>query len=330
MDTTLDLEYNEDQAAIIAAIERFCEQNDVEDHARHPERPFPRELWRSLAQLGVFAPAAPTMAGEGGGALEISAICEALGRHVFPGPVPATYLAMQLLDDDEAFAVMTGESIVCLSQRGDSVLPWGTEADIFLISGAKGVTRAQAPTYVPPVKVMGGETWGRNKLQAAEGMQNSARGLAVAHIATAAYLTAAAMRLIRVASEHAAVRRQFGRTLGEFQAVSHPLADCAIRVTAAQTLTRTAACGFDLVGYNKQGREMTERQAAGAVISARRAALMSAFTCHQVFGGIGVTLEGPAYHYSRRIRQVASLPPLGAEEQNQVLAYAGLGEHRDD
>ena len=75
---------------------------------------------------------------------------------------------------------------------------------------------------------------------------------------------------------------------------------------------------------------MIERQAAGAVISARRAALKSAFTCHQVFGGIGVTLEGPAYHYSRRIRQMASLPPMGAEEQNQVLAYAGLGVHRDD
>jgi alkylation response protein AidB-like acyl-CoA dehydrogenase len=156
MDSTLDLEYNEDQAAIIAAVERFCEQNGVEEHARNPDRPFPRELWRNLAQLGVFAPAAPTMNGEGGGALEISAICEALGRHAFPGPIPATYLAMQLLDDEEAFAVMTGETLVCLSLRGDSVLPWGTEAGIFLICGAKGITRAQAPPYVPPVKVMGG------------------------------------------------------------------------------------------------------------------------------------------------------------------------------
>lgn len=330
MDSTLDLEYNADQVAIITAVERFCEQNDVADHARNPQRPFPRELWRDLAQLGVFAPAAPTINGEGGGALEISAICEALGRHAFPGPIPATYLAMQLLDDDEAFAVMTGQSLVCLSQQGDSVLPWGTEAEVFLICGATGITRAQAPTYVPPVKVMGGETWGRNRLQVAEPMQNSARGLAVAHIASAAYLTAAAMQLLRLASEHAAERREFGRSLGDFQAVSHPLADCAIWVTAAQTLTRTAACGFDLVGYNKAGRAMIERQAAGAVISARRAALRSAFTSHQVFGAIGVTLEGPAFHFTRRIRQIASLPPLGAQEQNQVLAYAGLGEQPND
>jgi hypothetical protein len=41
-------------------------------------------------------------------------------------------------------------------------------------------------------------------------------------------------------------------------------------------------------------------------------------------------MEGPAFHYTRRIRQMASLPPMGAEEQNQVLAYAGLGEQRND
>ncbi|MGB1141496.1 MAG: acyl-CoA dehydrogenase family protein, partial [Halioglobus sp.] len=284
MDTTLDLEYNDDQSAIIAGIENFCTENTVQDHARHPERQFPRELWRMLAQLGVFAPGAPIMAGEGGGIVEICAICEALGRHVFPGPIQATYLAMQLLDDEEAFAVMMGDSMVCLSHRGDTVLPWGTEADIFLVCGARGITRALPPTYVPPVKVMGDETWGRNKLQVAEAMQNSARGLAVAHIATAAYLGAAAMRLISIASEHAAVRRQFDRPLAEFQAVSHPLADCVVWTTAAQTLTRTAACSIDLVGFNKEGRKMVECQAAGAAVSARRAALKSAFTCHQVLG----------------------------------------------
>ena len=64
--------------------------------------------------------------------------------------------------------------------------------------------------------------------------------------------------------------------------------------------------------------------AAGARVSASRAALQSAFACHQVYAGIGITLEGPAFHISRRIRQLVSQPPGQNLAQQTLIAHAGL------
>ena len=260
---------------------------------------------------------------EAGGALEVCAISETLGQHVFPGPIPATYLAIQVLGTDEATELIDGRSLVSLSSAGSTLLPWGTEADLFLIVGASDIARATAPDHIEPVPTLGGETWGRALLEMEETLPGASRGFIIGNISTAAYLASAAWRLLRDASAHAATRKQFGKTLGEFQAVTHPLADCAIGLTAAQTLARAAACSFDSAGSG----ELHEASclAAGAVMSARRASLNAAYVCHQVFAGIGITLDGPAFHISRRIRQLASAPPAGTREQDLLLNAAGLG-----
>jgi len=73
MTAGLDLRFNEDQEAIRAALDRFCTQQDVAEFARLSGAPFPRTLWRDLAAVGVFYPAAPGH--EAGGALEVCATC---------------------------------------------------------------------------------------------------------------------------------------------------------------------------------------------------------------------------------------------------------------
>ncbi|MEZ5502328.1 MAG: acyl-CoA dehydrogenase [Halioglobus sp.] len=315
----LDLDFNEDEAAMRAAVERFCNQHPVADVARQADLPFPRALWRALAELGVFAPAAPGHE-EAGGAVAVCAIAEILGHHVFPGPLAATYLAIQVLDRQERDDLINGRSLVSLSSADSTLLPWGTAADLFLVVDGAHIARGHAPACIEPVPTLGGDTWGRALLKIDAGLPQSSRALALAAIATAAYMTGAAWRLLRDTSEHAGTRRQFGKTLGEFQAVSHPLADCAIAITAAQTLARAAACSFDGADASR-----AETLAAGARWSAQRAGLATAFACHQVLGGIGITLEGPAFHITRRIRQLASTPPSGKREQALLLADTGLG-----
>jgi alkylation response protein AidB-like acyl-CoA dehydrogenase len=321
----LELAYTEDQEAIRSAVDRFCTQSLVDDFARQSGQPFPRKLWQQLAELGVFYPAAPGHP-EAGGALELCAICETLGAHIFPGPVPATYAALQVLEGDEAAAVLDGGTLVSLSSAGSTLLPWGTEADVFLVASGTGITSAHRPDSIEPVATLGGETWGRAQLPAGPKLPNAERAFIIANLACAAYLSGAAWRLLRDTSAHANTRKQFGKTLGEFQAVAHPLADCAIGLTAAQTLARAAACSFDR-SVNDTGDDLQQAgsHAAAAVLSARRASLNTAFVCHQVFAGIGITLEGPVFHISRRIRQLASTPPTGAREQERMLTEAGLG-----
>jgi alkylation response protein AidB-like acyl-CoA dehydrogenase len=326
MESALDLAYNEDQEAIRAALSRFCTQHAVEDLARLSGEPFPRQLWLELAELGAFFPAAPGDQ-DAGGALAVCAISETLGHHLFPGPVAATYLAIQVVDADEAAALMDGRLLVSLCHAGSTLLPWGTEADLFLVAGADEISRAHTPRAIEAVPTLGGETWGRATLSIDRPLAGASRGLAIARISTAAYLASAAWRLLTEASDYAATRRQFGKTLGEFQAVAHPLAECAIGLTAAQTLARAAACDFDraMNGGGNDDPQHVDGLAAGALLSAQRASLDTAYVCHQVFAGIGITLEGPAFHISRRIRQLVSAPPGGLREQDKVLAAAGLG-----
>jgi alkylation response protein AidB-like acyl-CoA dehydrogenase len=321
-DLDLSLDYNEDQAAIHAAVDRFCVQQNVAQVARQSGQPFPHKLWRELAGLGVFYPTAPGYP-DAGGALAVCAIAEALGRHVFPGPVTATYIAIQVVPPEAAQGLLDGRDLVSLSSTGSALLPFGPDANLFLASDGSYIAKARAPDDIEPVATLGGETWGRATLSADKTLPGAEHAFVIGNIATAAYLASAARQLLHDASAYAATRRQFGKTLGEFQAVSHPLADCAIGLTAAQTLARAAAANFDSIDA---GVSQAAEVAAAALLSARRASLQTAFVCHQVFAGIGITLEGPAFHISRRIRQLASTPPVaGAREQELLLAQSGLG-----
>ncbi|MDX1735388.1 MAG: acyl-CoA dehydrogenase family protein, partial [Halioglobus sp.] len=236
------------------------------------------------------------------------------------GPLAATYSALQLLRGDEAGKVMAGNCVVSLVPPGSTLLPYGPDADLFLVCSADSICRATAAGTIAGVPTLGGELWGRADMVPGETFADCADALLLGNIANAAYLAAAARRLLDTTCEHAATRRQFGRTLGEFQAISHPLADCAIGLSAAQTLARAAACHFDDAD-DSRARQL----AAAAAMSARRHALQTAYTCHQAFGAVGVTLEGPVFRLSRRIRQVASQLVYGVREETYVLADADPG-----
>jgi len=316
----LDLELAESDRAVAAAVARFCEQQDSEALARRAGEPFPWQAWRALAALGVFAAAAPGH-DDAGDARTVCAICEALGDGVFPGPIADTFLAVQVVQADQADALIEGRSLVAVSRGASGLLPWGMAADLLLAVTDGGIAPVTTEGELTAVQTLGGEIWARADLRHGQQLPQSERGLLIANIALAAWLAAAALRLVHTASEHAATRKQFGRALGDFQAVAHPLPDCAIAATAARHLARAAARSWTGGEPTRDTRQL----AAGAALSARRAALDAVHTCHQVYGAIGVTLEGPAFHITRRIRQLASQVCHGAREQSLLLATTGTG-----
>jgi alkylation response protein AidB-like acyl-CoA dehydrogenase len=100
-----------------------------------------------------------------------------------------------------------------------------------------------------------------------------------------------------------------------------------MQLVAAATLARAAAWRFDGDGSDDRGHsaEMScGALAAGARLSAERAALESAYVSHQVFGAVGITLEGRIYHITRRIRQLASQPPSDASARESLLVHFQL------
>ena len=70
-------------------------------------------------------------------------------------------------------------------------------------------------------------------------------GLDAATVLATAEAVGCCEGMIRLASEHASSRQQFGRVIGSYQAVSHPLADMRINTDACRLLVAETAWMLD-------------------------------------------------------------------------------------
>jgi alkylation response protein AidB-like acyl-CoA dehydrogenase len=100
---------------------------------------------------------------------------------------------------------------------------------------------------------------------------------------------------LETATEYAKVRVQFGRPIGQFQAVKHRLADMAVRVEQMASAAWDAALAVDA------------GDAEGAALAAATAGALcpegfarSAKECLQLLGGIGFTWEHDLHLYLKR------------------------------
>ena len=199
-------------------------------------------------------------------------------------------------------------------------MPWAPEADLFIELGEAEAWRARPRGPIEALASLGGEPFGRLALAREAALEGLPRALAHADLARAAWLVGAGRRLLGTAAEHARTRRQFGRAIGEFQAVAHPLADAWIALLAAESLERAAACAL------AAGHADARARTAAARLSAERAALATLRAAHQTLGALGITLEGPLFHLSRRVRQLAALPPDATSAEAAVRAGFGFEE----
>ncbi|HXW45285.1 MAG TPA: acyl-CoA dehydrogenase [Streptosporangiaceae bacterium] len=123
----------------------------------------------------------------------------------------------------------------------------------------------------------------------------------------------------RTAAEYAAVRHQFGRPIGSFQAVKHLCAEMLCRAETASVLAWDAARAID------DGPAELSLIAAAAAAHALDAGVANARDCIQVLGGIGFTWEHDAHLYLRRALSLRQL--LGGTANLRIsaarLAQAG-------
>ncbi len=134
---------------------------------------------------------------------------------------------------------------------------------------------------------------------------------------------------LETASEYAKVRVQFGRPIGQFQAVKHALADMLVAVEQCAAVAWDAAAawseddGDDDAGGGHD-RDLSAR-IAGAV--ALGAAAHCAKQCIQILGGIGFTWEHDAHFYLKRAManlQLVAGGDVGSLE-HEVTAMAVRG-----
>ena len=124
-----------------------------------------------------------------------------------------------------------------------------------------------------------------------------------------------ARRALELAVEHAKTREQFGRPIGVYQAVSHPLANTYVEAELARSLAYWAAW---CVAEND---EQTAIAVAAAKSYAGDAAVAACERAIQVLGGIGFTWEHPLHTYYKRALWIQAHGGYSREQRAKVAAW---------
>lgn len=300
----LDLGYDEDATALAAAVRALCERTPDGDDSGSPMRP----VWTALADMGVFG-----LSAEGDGSVEaMSAVMLELGRAAVRGPLVATAVAVRALGTDEAKGLVAGNDIVSVGTP--PLMPWAPYATCFIEVSQGHGWRATPTGNIDEVDTLAHEPWGRCTLERGAELAHFDDALAVGDVALASYLCGAGERLLAAATSYASQRTQFGRPIGDFQAVSFPLADVRIGLTASGVLTRLAAYALD------RSTDSAQSEAAVARASATESALTAAYRAHQTFGAMGFTVEGPIGRVSALIRQSSLFGRPPSDLREAILA----------
>ena len=112
--------------------------------------------------------------------------------------------------------------------------------------------------------------------------------------AMAAEAVGIAQRALDLGIEHASTREQFGKPIGTYQAVSHPLAQTYTDVELARSLAYWAAW---CVAENDDRAPLA---AAAAKAFATEAAVAACERSIQIHGGTGFTWEHPLHRFYKR------------------------------
>ncbi|GIU95330.1 MAG: acyl-CoA dehydrogenase [Gaiellaceae bacterium] len=136
-------------------------------------------------------------------------------------------------------------------------------------------------------------------------------------IGIAAQAVGIAQAAFDVASRYAREREQFGRRIGDFQAIQTKLANMAVEIDAARLLTYRAA-------WLKQEGRPHAVEGAKAKLFASEMARRQTAEAIQVLGGYGYTKEFPVERYYRDAK-ITEIYEGTSEIQRLVIARSILG-----
>ena len=297
----------------------------------------PPPFWRAAADQGLHGlHLSESVGGQGYGMLELAVAVAEFGHGAVPGPFIPSVIASALIaaHDPESkllAELASGETIAAAALESDLT---GTQVDGTLT--IRGECRcvpagAQASLLVLPVSIENTVAWvvlDAAQLQIeewksvdplrpvarirADGAEVStdrvlsaipqSAGRAIITTLLSAEAVGIALWATETASEYAKIREQFGRPIGQFQAIKHKCAEMIATTERATAAVWDAARAIDEAAANDWGDASTHYQFAAAVAAtlAPVAAQHCAQDCIQVHGGIGFTWEHDTNVYYRR------------------------------
>jgi alkylation response protein AidB-like acyl-CoA dehydrogenase len=266
------------------------------------------DSWAELTELGWLGVNVPESAGGLGlGFVEQAILLEELARVLYPGPYFSTVaLALPALSSEEQEQVGAGE---CRwSAEIDGLVPDLGLVDRVVTANGAAPASGDVLDSIDTTRRLGRLADGeRTEL---EGEVDRARMLA----AVAAEAVGITQRALEWGVEYAGAREQFGRVIGTYQAISHPLADSYADTELARSLTYWAAWCVD----QEPPRALLAASAAKSF--AVEAAVSSCERAIQVHGGTGFTWEHPLHRYYKRALALTAFGGHPAAQRADVAA----------
>jgi len=284
---------------------------------------WPDKLWRALEEGGLTLPLVPEEAGGAGGNwADAHVVVRAAGKHAAPVPLAETILASWLLAQARlevplgpltVAPVREGEPLR-LTQAGGSWqlsgtatgVPWGAAAGHVVVvaevdgalmvalvrQGAGQATRDRNLALEPR------DTLAFSSAPVVAAAPAGARVGADTVIVHGAMIRAAQMAgslesLLEQSVRYATERKQFGRPIGNFQAIQHNLAILAGHVAASGIAAEHA--------FGAADRGNPAFEVAVAKVRTGEAAGIGAGIAHQAHGAIGFTYEHSLHFSTRRL-----------------------------
>ena len=219
------------------------------------------------------------------------------------------------------------------------------DADVYTLfarttpeAGARGVTAFVVPGDADglsgePLELLAAHPVGRLELdgvfvpaghvlgQVDQGFRVAMGTLDLFRPSVGAFAVGMAQAALDAAVDHAGRRRAFGRSIGEFQAVSHLLAEMATRTEAARLLVHAAAAAYD------EGRSSVSRTSAMAKLFATETAQRVVDAAVQIHGAAALQKGHPLEHLYRDVR-APRIYEGTSEIQREVIARDLLRDRR--
>jgi alkylation response protein AidB-like acyl-CoA dehydrogenase len=299
----------------------------VREHAE--ARTTDTALWRELCELGWPGIAiSEEHGGQGLGVIELSILCEELGRSMAPVPLLASAMAACVIEQAgtpeqrERWlpGLASGETIGALASAVDGtaeLVVSGAEANVLVLIEDDGSGRLVTPdeadvspvAAIDPTRSAAKVTAG----DAGEALELGCPGLGRALVAVSSELVGVSERALEMTVDYVKDRKQFGVPVGAYQAVSHRCAQMLLDTQKARATTAQAAWSADA---NPDGLAEAAAMAKAAASDAGRDVTAAAIQMH---GGIGFTWEADV-HWLYKRAQIDSALLGGASRHRARLA----------
>jgi len=337
----VNLDLSDEQRLLVEAFERLFAELGGSSRARQrlPDG-VDRELTKCLADMGALAMRSSRSDMGALSVFEAILLLEQAGRVLASAPLAETLVALRLIGDstDDAAGewfgkLASGDAVVSLAlfdaaTAPDQLVHFGADADVLVaLNGDRlclyrgGLTSAGtdhgeyrlarfSPTQGEVVAELA---------QSADALRLHATAVEEWKLLVAAELCGMTRAGLDLAVAYAKERHAFGRLIGSFQAIAHPLAEHTVNVEGALLLTWWAAWSAARKDEEAPaGVSMAYAWAASTADQALRRAL-------HTFGGYGLPLEHDAQLFFRRSKARALMLGDPGNEQARVAERLWLG-----